>query len=181
MKPGKHKYLHVSTDWHGAVWTAKLQAPKWVGSSEPLTPRLCVGLHLAGCLAARWLDGQRDVYVYETEPRRSINPGRLVWDSLITQERWIVPPVKLKHVFTIKAPFLNKGQRPRPSETGVSIHDRIDDLVLMTTVVELHAPQFRSKFLERFSAALQKAQADGYLRRTAPRNHALAGHPGYDR
>lgn len=70
---------------------------------EPKTPRLCVCPAVPNCFAAATFLAGQDVYVYRTQkPTRGITP-RGVWDSTITGERWLIPPLKLNHVATVKA------------------------------------------------------------------------------
>lgn len=49
-----------------------------------------------------------DAYVYQTEPRRSIKPVD-VFDSLLTGERWIIPPVGLSLESIIPGPVVEQA------------------------------------------------------------------------
>lgn len=91
MKKRK-KWFHCTEDFHGEIWTAKRHVPEVADSKEPPTPRLCVGPTIASCFGARLFEG--DVFVYQTVPRKANEP-RGVWDSFMTREKWIVPPVDL--------------------------------------------------------------------------------------
>lgn len=96
MKPYKKYWLHCSHDYHGLRWSAKRTPPTLMSKAEPKTPRLCVAESLAQCFCARLF--VRTVYVYRTErPRSGVKPVD-VWDSWLTQERWLVPPVEMRLV-----------------------------------------------------------------------------------
>lgn len=101
MKKRRRHFYHCTDQNRGDTWTAARVPPIFIGDSEPDTPRLCVCRTVAGCFAAR-LFAKTDVYVYKTAIKRSgIKPVR-VFDSLITGERWIIPPVEM--VFVRKIP-----------------------------------------------------------------------------
>lgn len=95
MNP-RHWY-HCTDEDMGERWTAKRIVPPLVRqTSEPLTPRLCVCSTIARCFIARLMRHSRSVWVYRTEqPRRANRPPKSVWDRMITQERWIVPPCEM--------------------------------------------------------------------------------------
>lgn len=87
-------WFHCSAHSHGKEWQAVRMCPR-VPDGEPRTPRLCVAESIAGCFAATVFCHGGPVYVYCNErPRRAVTP-RGVWDSCITQERWLIPPVRM--------------------------------------------------------------------------------------
>lgn len=90
------RYLwHCTTDYHGIEWFAERRSPRNLSSGEPPTPRLCVAPTIAQCFAAVLFAQGKPVYCYRTDkPRRGIAP-RNVWDSVITGERWLIPPIRL--------------------------------------------------------------------------------------
>lgn len=101
MKSRRHRHwIHIADQYHGDRWTAERMTPRNIGTNEPKTPRLYVASSITRCLAARYF--ARDAFVYRTTRERSaINPGRRVWDQLITREHWIVPPVEMEMVGVI--------------------------------------------------------------------------------
>lgn len=102
-----HLY-HVSTLRLGSI-TAERRTPLYADPKEPPTPRLCVCPSVPACLAAR-LFPVRELYVYRTErPLRGVSPVG-VWDSLITKERWLIPPAKLVRVGTITEEEVHEAQ-----------------------------------------------------------------------
>ena len=96
----KRRYYHVSVFDHGDVLNVRRVSPLDPDHREPGTPRLCVAPSVPQCLCARMMRPGRPAYVYRSEPRKGITP-KGVWDSLITEERWIAPPDKLEKVDTI--------------------------------------------------------------------------------
>lgn len=100
-KRRKHFYHCTNINW-GNSWTARRIAPVFCGIGEPSTPRLCVSRTIAGCFVAR-LFSEGDVYVYKTAKKRSGIKPVDVGDSLLTGERWIVPPVDMSLIRTIPA------------------------------------------------------------------------------
>lgn len=96
MSVRKRIWYHCSEQDHGSRLIVARRVPRVAASSEPSTPRLCVGPSIASCFAARLFVGK--VYVYATETKRSaIRPTR-VWDQLITGECWLIPPARLVKV-----------------------------------------------------------------------------------
>ena len=93
---------HVTDDYHGSVMEVIRRHPEYMAEEEPEVPRLCVSPTVAGCFAAGFF---RDVdcHVYRTcKKRKGISP-RGVWDSFITEERWLIPPDYLEHVGVVEA------------------------------------------------------------------------------
>lgn len=98
MKPAL--LYHCCYQDHGPTLDVRRVVP-FRSPREPETPRLCVGPSVASCFAARLFDEWQPVHVYRTsKPTRGIAP-RDVWDSLVTGERWIIPPATLVKVQTI--------------------------------------------------------------------------------
>ena len=119
--PGKQRrWVHLSSINHGDEWIADRMTPLH-GDSEPDTPRLCVCPSIAGCMTAALFSRGHPVHVYLTEPRRAIKPGRQGWDSAITGEVWIVPPVRLVRVGEISAQTTTAIQRP--ARKHIEIHE----------------------------------------------------------
>jgi hypothetical protein len=106
MSERRH-WFHCSDRFHGMRWIAQRIAPTIIAIHEPKTPRLCVAASVARCFAARLFKG--DVYVYRTaSPRRAIKPVA-VYDAIITQERWLVPPVEMEMSYVIPAPIVHRA------------------------------------------------------------------------
>jgi hypothetical protein len=94
----RRHWWHCAETFHGMAWTARRVVPL-CPPEEPRTPRLCVASSVARCFAARLF--VTDVYAYRTAKPRSALPPRGVWDSRVTQERWIVPPVEMECVMCL--------------------------------------------------------------------------------
>lgn len=91
----RRHWYHCSSRNHGPEFTAIRRPPLHASCKEPPVPRLCVCRSIAGCFAAAIFDDEQPVYVYKTErPRRAVRP-RGVWDQIVTQEMWLVPPVRM--------------------------------------------------------------------------------------
>lgn len=91
------------------MWTASRIVPQ-SGRDESKTPRLCVCPEVACCFAAACFRPNRAVYVYRTaKPAGSVRPVG-VWDSHITGERWLVPPVSMRLVSLIPAGVVHSVQ-----------------------------------------------------------------------
>lgn len=106
----KKKYMyHCTVDNHGPILTVQRRVPER-GKKEPNTPRLCVSDTIPRCLAGRLFPVGKDIHVYRTDkPVRGISPNG-VWDSCITDERWLIPPQKLYHVDTINGDCVKEIQ-----------------------------------------------------------------------
>lgn len=106
----KRNFWHCSDVYHGETFVAERRAPKIKADKEPSTPRLCVCPALHGCFAARLFRYDVPVYAYRTaKPTGSVAP-KDTWDSVITRERWLIPPVTLVLVRTIDAAVCNRIQ-----------------------------------------------------------------------
>lgn len=103
-KRARGLWLHVSQDDHGDRFQAVKRPPVTRTKVEPLTPRICVSDMVAGCLSAVLLDPERPAYLYRTVKRlRGYQPQREIWDSLITGEHWLWPPVEFERFAIVPA------------------------------------------------------------------------------
>ena len=110
MKNRKRKtrkaFYHISERFLREQFVAARQAPAYNDQiPDAPTPRLCVCPTIAGCFSARLCCGHRDIFVYKTPPRRTIKPVK-VYDAILTQERWIIPPVTLSLFSVVPAPVV---------------------------------------------------------------------------
>lgn len=120
MKSRKQHWFHCSARFHGQTWTVGRTCPKNVSTKEPMTPRLCVASTIARCFAARLFRG--DVFVYRTKvPRSGLKPIR-VYDAVITQERWLIPPVEMVLHSIVQANMTERACRR--TRDFIEIHDR---------------------------------------------------------
>lgn len=90
----KKQFLYhcTSIDYGDTLVVKKIIPTK--SEKEPNVPRLCVCPTIPQCLAAR-LFYKSSIYVYKTvKPTRGVTPKN-VWDSVITNERWLLPGHKL--------------------------------------------------------------------------------------
>lgn len=110
MKP-KVLY-HLTQEDFGPSLKVVRRAPKWAGKElrEPATPRLCAAPSVAQCLIARLFYMNKPVYIYKTlKPVKGVTP-KDVWDSLLTDERWILPGQELGFHSRIPAKVVNDIQ-----------------------------------------------------------------------
>jgi hypothetical protein len=110
MKP-KVLY-HLTQEDFGPSLKVDRRAPKWAGKElrEPVTPRLCTAPSAAQCLIARLFYMNKPVYIYKTlKPVKGVTP-RDVWDSMLTDERWILPGQELVFHSRIPAKVVNDIQ-----------------------------------------------------------------------
>ena len=92
-------WYHCTQGDYGDLWTARRICPTFIGSREPKTPRLCVGASIAACFAARLFF--HPVHVYQTTTQRRTLAPKDVYDSAITGERWLVPPVPMQRIMIV--------------------------------------------------------------------------------
>lgn len=154
----KLHWFHCSEKYHGQRWVAERKTPELVLlTTEPTTPRLCVASSVARCFASRLFT--RDVFVYRTEtPRRAIKPVD-VHDSVITQERWLIPPVAM--VMTDVIPW-RMSRRACAHSLGVIRRQMkqyedprltpIDRLKTFQRIIEVLGDQFCDRIDRRFVA-----------------------------
>lgn len=100
-KRRKQFLYHVSHERLETL-TVRRQVPVIADKREPATPRLCACPAVPNCVAAANLvSSKKPVHVYRTpKPVRGITP-KDVWDGVITDERWLIPPMELEHFATI--------------------------------------------------------------------------------
>lgn len=105
----KH-WFHCSSKYHGESFVADRRTPAHMSSNETRVPRLCVAPPIVECFAAVLFNTRKPVFCYRTEAiRRSVAP-RGVWDSVVTGERWLIPPVKMILFRTISAEEVRRAQ-----------------------------------------------------------------------
>lgn len=129
--------------------------------------------NIAACFAAVMFHNGRQVYVYRTKtPRRTVMPVN-VWDQIITQERWLVPPVDMVLVEVIDADVADRiqcGARlVAMSGQKSSIRRRI--MQYARAAEELGAPKGALRALSRIREALGLTMTpDNYMLGEALRN-----------
>lgn len=97
----KRYWWHCTSNYYGELWTAERRCPRHRADGEPDTPRLCVCPTIAECFAAVLFSRSRPVYCYRSEKRcHGVSPKN-VWDSAITREAWLIPPVNMVLAKTI--------------------------------------------------------------------------------
>lgn len=96
-------WYHCTQDDHGVRWVPERRCPSTIGKTEPRTPRLCVCPYVPNCFVAALFCEQAPVHVYRTVKEYSGIPARSVWDALVTDEHWLIPPVTLERIGSIDA------------------------------------------------------------------------------
>lgn len=94
----KRYWYHLTQTNHGDSFTARRRPPLLRLKVEPTTPRVCVSNSIPGCFAAILLDRGAVGHVYRYYGNTVPPSG--IWDSVITGERWIVPPATL-HLYKV--------------------------------------------------------------------------------
>lgn len=111
MKP--RFWYHCTTRDHGLTFVPARRGPLHHADREPDTPRLCVAETVAACFASvLFFPHGAAVFVYRTDRPRRANAPRRVWDASITGERWLVPPVMMVKVDTIRPGVVEEIQLP---------------------------------------------------------------------
>jgi hypothetical protein len=147
----RHWY-HCTDRRSDSEWVAQRRAPLIRADSEPETPRLCVAPSVAQALVAVWWF--RDVTVYITPMRRTVPPSG-VFDACMTQERWIIPPVKLTRVGVIPFDSIHPVQLesdPREYPGYRAWERRAFRLEGLCRAVRAHLPDAHAPSVERFAA-----------------------------
>lgn len=89
---------------------------------EPSTPRLCVCSTVAPCFVARLFArptttkvNTRDrfpVHIYRTKEKRNGIRPKQVWDEVLTDERWLIPPTTMIKVGEVPPDIVYQIQLP---------------------------------------------------------------------
>ena len=131
---------HCTDRHHGSELIVRRKSPIMPSEKEPDTPRLCACPSVAACIGARMFHDNHDVYVYRTAKKRKGITPRKVWDSLITSERWLIPPEKLNFVGPIRVEVLNdiyESSRIFHQETRKSSDYRLRIALILIAVERL--------------------------------------------
>lgn len=157
----RKKYLyHCSHINHGSELVVRRQFPRLMADGEPKTPRLCVSPTVPQCLSARLF--LSSIWVYRTpKPCRGVTPSG-VWDSVLTDERWLLPGHKLELVEVIpksrvKPAFSDIADWHCRNKKGANLEMRVATL----WVACVSFPEHTSRRLMRLSESLcEKLEID---------------------
>lgn len=152
----KRPWFHCSSTDHGDAFVAARRPPILQADGEVQTPRLCVSPNIAACFAATLFEESRPVHVYRTRtPRRAVMPVK-VWDQIITQERWLIPPVEMVRVKIVDADTADRVQVGArliaEQRQRSSVRKRI--MQYARAIEEFGAPAGEVRAIERIRASL---------------------------
>lgn len=147
---GKRYWWHCTSDYHGESWTAVRRPPKHRSVREPDTPRLCVAPTIAECFSAVLFNENKPVYCYRTAKKcRGVSPKN-VWDSVVTREAWLIPPVQMVLARTIPTVDAQSAQEfvrlyHRLTRRNSSLRIRVAQLMCAASVLGESAIRDRAK------------------------------------
>lgn len=161
----KRYWWHCTSEYHGERWTAVRRCPRHRSQSEPDTPRLCVSPTVAECFAAVLFKKCKPVYCYQTEKKCSGITPRNVWDSVVTREAWLIPPVSMVLSKTIASVDVQAAQEfvrlyHTTTRRGSTLHVRVAQLMCAANVVGCEWIRERAK---RCMAICNIQDAEQYL------------------